>query len=93
MVADCHMHMVLDGTWWKDALARHAQKPDDGFIHTALEAGTVTVNIGEGQHTVFKQDFQHQTGVFIVYIAAPQCHTVVCRHDVVGYFLKPVPRR
>lgn len=38
MVADCHMHMVLDGTWWKDALARHAQKPDDDFIHTALES-------------------------------------------------------
>ena len=32
------MHMVLDGTWWKDALARHARKPDDAFIRSALDA-------------------------------------------------------
>ncbi len=34
--ADCHMHMVLDGTDWKAAIARHANGPDDAFIHSAL---------------------------------------------------------
>ena len=34
---DCHMHMVLDGEYWKSAIARHIQKPDIGFIHRALQ--------------------------------------------------------
>ena len=36
MRCDCHMHMILDGFEWKSAIARHAEKPDDGFIHTIL---------------------------------------------------------
>ena len=36
MRCDCHMHMILDGYEWKNAIARHAQKPDDGFIHSVL---------------------------------------------------------
>ena len=37
MTADCHMHMVLDGTDWKTALARHASTPNDSFICNALQ--------------------------------------------------------
>lgn len=36
MGADCHMHMILDGYQWKDAIARHKEKPDDGFIRQVL---------------------------------------------------------
>ena len=36
MICDCHMHMILDGFEWKNAIARHAEKPDDGFIHQIL---------------------------------------------------------
>ena len=34
--SDCHMHMILDGVEWKSAIARHADKPDDAFIHHVL---------------------------------------------------------
>ncbi|MBQ6832553.1 MAG: amidohydrolase family protein [Oscillospiraceae bacterium] len=37
MKADCHIHAVLDGIDWKAALMRHAQIPDDGFIHKMLK--------------------------------------------------------
>ena len=36
MGCDCHMHMILDGVEWKSAIARHAEKPDDCFIHAVL---------------------------------------------------------
>lgn len=36
MGCDCHMHMILDGVEWKSAIARHAKKPDDSFIHAVL---------------------------------------------------------
>ena len=37
MKADCHMHMILDGEYWRDAIARHAQAPDEDFIHRILK--------------------------------------------------------
>ena len=37
MKADCHMHMILDGKYWRDAIARHAQSPDEAFVRLALE--------------------------------------------------------
>ncbi|MBQ3146780.1 MAG: amidohydrolase family protein [Oscillospiraceae bacterium] len=37
MNCDCHMHMVLDGIDWRAAIARHSQKPNEAFIHKALE--------------------------------------------------------
>ena len=37
MIADCHMHMILDGVDWKNAIARHAAGPDMAFIHRVLE--------------------------------------------------------
>ena len=36
MKADCHMHMVLDGLDWKNAIARHSGKPEEGFIRQTL---------------------------------------------------------
>lgn len=36
MRADCHMHMVLDGVFWKAAIARHASAPDEAFIRATL---------------------------------------------------------
>ena len=38
MYCDCHMHMVLDGVDWREAIARHRDKPDDVFIRKALSA-------------------------------------------------------
>lgn len=36
MGADCHMHMILDGYQWKNAIARHIEKPDEAFIRQIL---------------------------------------------------------
>ena len=36
MGADCHMHMILDGYQWKNAIARHSEKPDEAFIRQIL---------------------------------------------------------
>ena len=36
MTADCHMHMVLDGEFWKAAIARHSVAPDEAFIRNTL---------------------------------------------------------
>lgn len=36
MKADCHIHMVLDGVDWKQAIARHSICPNEGFIRQTL---------------------------------------------------------
>jgi imidazolonepropionase-like amidohydrolase len=36
-MVDCHMHMVLDGAYWKSAIARHSEKPDILWIRQVLE--------------------------------------------------------
>lgn len=36
MRADCHMHMILDGYEWKNAIARHKERPDEAFIRKVL---------------------------------------------------------
>ena len=36
MKYDCHMHMVLDGVEWKNAIARHSEAVDEGFVRKAL---------------------------------------------------------
>ncbi len=36
MKADCHIHMLLDGHYWKDAISRHADRPDINYIHSIL---------------------------------------------------------
>ena len=37
MKADCHMHMVLDGVQWKDAIARHKEAPREDEIRQVLQ--------------------------------------------------------
>ena len=38
MFADCHIHMILDGVDWKQAIARHTAAPDIPFIRRVLAA-------------------------------------------------------
>ena len=37
MFGDCHIHMVLDGVYWKDAIAAHRAGPRDDIIRPRLE--------------------------------------------------------
>ena len=37
MRCDCHMHMVLDGVDWRQAIGRHREGPDEGFIRKTLQ--------------------------------------------------------
>lgn len=37
MLADCHIHMVLDGVYWKDAIARHKDGVQERFVRDTLE--------------------------------------------------------
>lgn len=37
MKADHHIHMVLDGVYWRDAIARHSAGVDKDFVHKTLE--------------------------------------------------------
>ena len=34
---DCHIHMLLDGAYWKSAIDRHREKPDRNWIRQQLE--------------------------------------------------------
>ena len=36
MLADCHMHMILDGVDWKAAIGRHRAGVDEGFVRRTL---------------------------------------------------------
>lgn len=36
MYCDCHIHMLLDGVYWKDAIARHEARPDEARIRQTL---------------------------------------------------------
>lgn len=37
MEADCHIHMLLDGAYYKTAIDRHREGPDEKVIRSALE--------------------------------------------------------
>ena len=37
MLADCHIHMVLDGENWRAAIGRHRDGPEEGSIRKVLE--------------------------------------------------------
>ena len=37
LLADCHIHMVLDGMNWREAIGRHREGPEDAFLLGALE--------------------------------------------------------
>ena len=36
MYADCHIHMVLDGVYYKDAIAAHGDGPREDLIRRRL---------------------------------------------------------
>lgn len=38
MLADCHIHMVLDGIYYRDAIDAHRQGPREDLIRSRLEA-------------------------------------------------------
>ena len=38
MLADCHMHAILDGVDWRAAIGRHRDGVDEGFIRRMLSA-------------------------------------------------------
>ena len=38
MLGDCHIHMVLDGIYYRDAIAAHRSHVRDDLIHRCLEA-------------------------------------------------------
>jgi len=38
MFADCHMHMILDGVYYRAAIDHHKNKPDDDLIRSRLAA-------------------------------------------------------
>lgn len=50
MLGDCHVHMVLDGIYYRDAIGRHRAAVDDGWIRSVLaryrEAGVAFVRDG-----------------------------------------------
>ena len=37
MLCDCHMHMILDGVDWKNAIGRHREEPDIPYIRKILD--------------------------------------------------------
>lgn len=38
MLSDCHIHMVLDGVYWKDAIARHRAGVREDWVRQTLSA-------------------------------------------------------
>ncbi len=38
MRCDCHIHMVLDGQNWKEAISRHETQPQEGYIRSILQS-------------------------------------------------------
>ena len=37
VMVDCHMHMILDGVYWRSAIDRHRNGPEVGFVRKTLE--------------------------------------------------------
>ncbi len=37
MAVDCHIHMVLDGVDWKNAIGRHTERANDAWIRSVLK--------------------------------------------------------
>ena len=35
-MVDCHIHMILDGVWWKDAIARHSGGVQEQAVRETL---------------------------------------------------------
>lgn len=37
MLGDCHIHMILDGIYYKDAIGHHRDHPDEALVRETLE--------------------------------------------------------
>jgi len=80
MRSDCHMHMVLDGAYWKAAIARHANAPDEAYIHRILsryrELGYTYLRDGGDRWGVGKKARELAPDYGITYRTplAPICH-------------------
>ena len=79
MKADCHMHMILDGYDWKEAIHRHTAAPDDAFIHRTLaiwkERGFTYLRDGGDRWNAGKRarELSPQYGITYVTPLAPLC--------------------
>ena len=36
MKGNCHIHALLDGRDWRQAIDRHREKPDENYLHGLL---------------------------------------------------------
>ena len=76
---DCHIHMVLDGDWWRTAIDRHSQGPEIPWIRQILaryqEAGFTWLRDGGDRWGVGKMARQLAPEYGIVYKTplAPLC--------------------
>ena len=79
MKADCHMHMILDGFDWKQAIHRHDPVPDEGFIHRMLaiwqEKGFTYLRDGGDRWNAGKRarELAPEYGITYVTPLAPLC--------------------
>ena len=79
MQYDCHIHMVLDGQDWKNAIARHKNGVDLAFVHQALgryrDLGYTYLRDGGDRWGVGKQARALASGYGICYRTplAPLC--------------------
>ena len=69
MRVDCHMHMILDGVEWKQAIARHSTKVDIPWIRKQMQTyrdlGVVYLRDGGDRWGVGKRarELAEETGV------------------------------
>ena len=79
MKADCHMHMILDGYDWREAIHRHTAQPDERFIHRMLaiwqERGFTYLRDGGDRWNAGKRarELAAQYGITYVTPLAPLC--------------------
>ena len=79
MKADCHMHMILDGYDWRQAIHRHADAPDEAFIHRMLaiwqEKGFTYLRDGGDRWNAGKRarELAPEYGITYVTPLAPLC--------------------
>lgn len=80
MKADCHIHMLLDGEYWKSAIDGHRDSPDTGLIRRRLEAyreaGFTYLRDGGDRWGVCKaaRDLASEYGITYRTPLSPLCH-------------------
>lgn len=92
-MVDCHMHMVLDGCWWKSALARHAQSVDEAWVRRTLQtyqkAGFTYLRDGGDRWGVGKKARELAPEYGIVYRTP---YAPLCKEGHYGSFIGTVYR-